>query len=301
MLERKHEEIPIDPSIEISFKNWKIDYSRCIGRGTFGIVYEIVPRPEYEKGIFSYWCPYLYDYIFPVNQEQNYVPSPYCVKIFKSSFRLFLRDMQKDTSSAIHSFDQPQLETKLNRVLNQYGLSKIKFFKSNSIYAHFKTKLTGKTFYYYLKNDFFILKEQFHLRESFVNFLNLIKSSPLSFGDMHPDNIMYDEKEKRWEIVDGNVEISKPSSSNHRYFMNDLNINSGSKSSFFILKELIKCVDQDIPYTSTIDDELISQLGTQMEFKKNKMILFKQQSRKDNRICEQNIKITHHFKKGKSI
>jgi hypothetical protein len=38
---------------EISFKNYKIDYNKCLGSGVFGSVFKVVPRPENEKGLLK--------------------------------------------------------------------------------------------------------------------------------------------------------------------------------------------------------------------------------------------------------
>lgn len=35
-----------ESELVISFYNFKIDYNRCLGKGTFGAVYELAPRPE---------------------------------------------------------------------------------------------------------------------------------------------------------------------------------------------------------------------------------------------------------------
>lgn len=67
------------------------------------------------------------------------------------------------------SIFEASAEKKSNELLRKYGISKICSFKTNSFYSQFKTRINGETLDFYAKN------------------------------------VMYDEKENRCDIVDGDV------------------------------------------------------------------------------------------------
>jgi hypothetical protein len=165
----------------VSHANYKINYDRCLGRGTFGCVYEISARPENEKGCFSRTFPYVYDYWYP---NTNSTPSStrYCVKIAKTTFRIcleYIRKPHKAIAYPIFSFFNHSLETKLHCLLRKHGLTQMEFIPTSGVYSQFKTRINGETFGYYAENNYFLREDQFELRKSFVEFLRLVMKSPL--------------------------------------------------------------------------------------------------------------------------
>lgn len=105
-IERVHPEIKQPETI--SFRNYKIDYGRCLGKGRYAEVYVVVPRPK-EEGCWANLCPYLYDWIYPVTDHS--IESKYCVKIFKScildrEWRQTPLDNLDNVKHLLYMFDQ---------------------------------------------------------------------------------------------------------------------------------------------------------------------------------------------------
>ena len=248
-------------NLEVSFQNYKIDYNHPLGEGSFGAVYPIVRRPESEKiGCLSRcltnWFPYIYDYLYRFNVPLG-EPREYCVKIYKSIFSLggFPEHI---SSNEVHS--QPSIEQETNAVLRKYKLSHIQFFKTSGIYSQFKTLVQGKTFSFYLENKSFIQKEQFNLRKSFVDFLKSIDKPNLIFLDMLGDNIMYDERHNRWEIIDGEVREENHTSvtrNNILYFEDALLCHCIDANTESVLKALFQAARSEKHYTEDSDLLLI--------------------------------------------
>lgn len=189
-------------SIEFaSFSDYKIDYTHCLGKGVFGTVYRVVKRPESEKGFFSYLFPYIYDSMFPVRNNEPVGMTNLCVKVSKSAIRVFF----ENAPYALQSLFVSSEERATNAICRKHGISNVRFFKSNSYYAQFKTVVRGRSFSYYLHNEFFKKKDQFLLRRAFVCFLRAVANPYLVCEDLNQNNIMYDEVENRWEVVDGCV------------------------------------------------------------------------------------------------
>lgn len=187
--------------------NYKIDYNHLLGSGVFGDVYAVTKRPSNEKGCFSYLCPYLYDYIFRPDYKKA-VPEPdICVKISKTSLRILFENCSHPLPlrRPVYSFCEPSNERRTNALLQKHGLSKIEFYKTNSIYSQFKTRVNGQTLKYYFDTRKFYLPDNFVLRESFIEFLRKLYKSGLYFEDIHHSNIMFDEQQLSWEIIDGDV------------------------------------------------------------------------------------------------
>ncbi|KTD25419.1 Uncharacterised protein [Legionella lansingensis] len=246
----------------MSFLDYKIDYNKCLGSGVFGTVYEVVPRPENEKGFFSYWFPYAYDYLFrvgPIDRE----PSQYCVKISKTALRIVYENPNHPFRYRLawHSLFEAAKEEKTNGVLRKYSLSNICFFKTNSIYSQFKTQVHGKTLHDYIEKGIFVSSEQFMLRKSFVDFLHKIKNPKFTFWELHENNLMYDEQNNCWEIVDGifneiddtNIEKRKD---NLRFFLDHLLQSSASKEVHYWLEALVENAYNDDVYTEKQDEEI---------------------------------------------
>lgn len=192
-----------DASVEMTFFENKIDYNQHLGSGAFGNVYSLVKRPEDEKGYCSYLFPYVYDYIFRVDKESR-EETGFCVKILDY---LIVNGINK-----LHPFIlymEPASQFSANRLLRERNISKIEYCSSGGILSYFKTRIQGKTLEDYIVfNDFLCKEEDFELRKNFVKFLRSIDNIDLFIEDPHAGNIMYDEVEGRWELVDGFVEKS---------------------------------------------------------------------------------------------
>ncbi len=246
----------------MSFANYKIDYNRCLGSGVFGTVYAVVDRPENEKGFFSYWMPYAYDYVFraDISPQES---SPYCVKISKTAIRMVYENPTHPFRFKLpwHSFFEGAKEQKTNEVLRKNSISKICFFKSNSFYSQFKTRINGNTLHHYITGGIFLEPAQFAMRKSFVDFMQLIKNPKFTFWELHENNIMFDEKNKRWEIVDGifnetdNTKLNK-TSDNLTFFLAHLFQSNVTPKIEYWLKELSEAAKLEKEYTIQ-DDELI--------------------------------------------
>jgi len=193
----------LDKSNSLSFWDYKINYNKFLGSGVFGTVYEVVKRPENEKGYLPYFFPYVYDFIFLANEKKYFEKTNLCIKISKSAFRVLFENIDHPLPlrRPIDSFFQSSEERKTNCLLQKHRLSKIKFYKTNSFYSQFKTLVNGHTFQFYLYGGYFTNNKQFKLRKAFVGFLNSILNAKISFKDLHSKNIMYDELESHWEIV----------------------------------------------------------------------------------------------------
>jgi len=181
----------------ISFKNYKIDYSQFLGDGDFGKVYALIPRPENEKNVFSNWMPYIYDRIYPAKSNGE---NEYCIKI--SYF--FIDSVMKDRP-AIAGFWEKRIQNESAILRNQYGVSRINIYSTNSWYSQIKSRVNGYTLSHYIKTGELLDKKNYLMRKAFIDFLWAIASTPLKFNDLHPGNLMYDSKHHQWEIVDGST------------------------------------------------------------------------------------------------
>ncbi|MES2274021.1 MAG: hypothetical protein V4487_07500 [Chlamydiota bacterium] len=170
----------------ISFTDYKIDYNNCLGSGTQASVYEVIKRPQNEKGYFSYLFPHIYDYLFRIDENKK-ISTNICIKIAKSP------------CNALSLLD----DKRSNQVMVDKKISKIKFYKTFSLFSQFKTRVNGKTFHDCHSN--FKKKNCFEFRKSFVDFLITISPPDIEFSDLHFKNVMYDELSHRWEIVDGSA------------------------------------------------------------------------------------------------
>lgn len=186
----------------LSFKYIKIDYNHCLGEGAYSKVYPVFRRPQNEIGLLSHWFPYIYDNIFRIDKksEEEADLKNLCVKIRKSIFTVLFESKSHIWTRIII---EPMKEKRTNELLRKYNFSKIKFHNTESLFAQFKTRVNGHTLRHYIINDYFTNKNEFDLRKAFVHFLKIISNKNVRLYDMHADNIMYDEEQKYWEIVDG--------------------------------------------------------------------------------------------------
>ncbi|KTD78816.1 GNAT family N-acetyltransferase [Legionella waltersii] len=256
---------PLQKAKELTFTHYKIDYSHPLGSGVFGTVYPLVQRPENEKGFFSYWFPYVYDWIYRPNPNDS-KPTDYCVKVSKTSLRMVYENPTHPFRFRLpwHSFFEAAKEEKTHQVLEKNGMTNIRFFKSPSVYAQIKTRVKGRTLHQNIENGAFTGQEGFRQRKSFVTLLRLIKNPKFTFWDINESNIMYDEANQQWEIVDGifnEIEDTKleKRKDNLQFFLDNLLQSNASDETRHWLKALSEKARLDSDYTEN-DDESIRSL-----------------------------------------
>jgi len=250
-----------EPSL--SFAEYKIDYRHPLGAGVFGTVYPLVRRPEDEKGIFSYWCPYLYDWLFSVPDERLET-SEYCVKVCQSSIRMVYENPTHSCRFRLpwHSLFEGTKERKTNKVLKKHGMSNITFFRSDSLYAEFKTLIHGHTLHHYLMNGSFVAPAQFQLRKKFVDFMQQLKDPKFTFWDLSEHNLMFDERRQQWEVIDGIVnEVSDskipPHEDNLQFFHQQLLQSDIDMKTRQVLDHLLEMAERDVEYSEDDDKQII--------------------------------------------
>lgn len=246
----------------LSFTDYKIDYSHPLGSGVFGTVYPLIERPEEEKGIFSYWCPYLYDWIYREPQKEH-EPGQFCVKVSKSSLRMVYENPNHSCRYRLpwHSLFEGKKEKQSNQVLKRHGMSNITFFKSDSLYSEFKTRIHGNTLHHYLSNGSLVNPCEYTLRKRFVDFMQLLKSPKFTFWDLNENNLMYDEMRQQWEIIDGifnEVTDTKieAHSDNLLFFHEHLLQSEVDIKTREVLKHLVDMAARDTEY-SEADDRIL--------------------------------------------
>lgn len=249
----------------ISFYDYKINYNTCLGKGVFGAVYEIIKRPENEKGYLAWLCPYLYDYVFTVDCKNDIEKTGLCVKISKSALRILYENINHPLPlrRSLYSFFAPSIEINGNRVLQERGLTNIKFYETNSIYSQFKTMVNGHTLEFYLDKGYFTNKSYYELRKTFACFLRLLSlTQGIFFEDVHEKNIMYDEKEHRWEIVDGDIYEEAGSSDTIAalFDFDNLDLYHKSVSVKRVFEKLAKVAKKGSLYTEKTDEKLLKNL-----------------------------------------
>ncbi len=185
---------------EVSFNDYKIDYSQFLGAGRYGRVYAIVARPDNEKNIISKWIPYVYDWIYPAKSN---VESKYCVKI--SYFFIASVFNNSSLSPAVNAFWEKD-SNKSIILRNQYGISLINVYSIDSWYSQIKSRINGHTLHHYMESGELLDKKNYLMRKAFIDFLWAIASAPLIYDDLHRENIMYDSEHQQWEIVDGSTQ-----------------------------------------------------------------------------------------------
>lgn len=181
----------------VTLWNYKIDFNRHLGEGKFGNVYALVPRPVHEQNYFTYCFPYIYDSWFIADQSyEDEETNKYCIKIFKCSL---------NTPSTEISILSPYWEIKTNELLKSNHLTQLEFFEGG-FYSQIKTRVIGNTLSHYIKNQYFLNPNNYFLRASFVKFIySIAQARHLSFWDLKPANIMFDENKYCWEIIDGEI------------------------------------------------------------------------------------------------
>lgn len=247
----------------VSFRDYKIDYKRCLGEGTYGAVYELARRPDDERNCWATTFPYIYDYFYPASQDSEPVED-YCVKIFKSSIRVMFEIARSDDRFLLFAYKSlfaPTQEKHANETLREHNLSTITFYNSSSMYAQFKTKVTGQTFLKILWDELLLEPSNFMMRKSLVDFISTAEEEKLFFADMTPSNIMYDEIHSRWEIIDGAV-----SETNDSFEYEDASsilsiarcfYNRKNHPMYVLLKLLEQAVNANQEYTEETDAKIL--------------------------------------------
>jgi ribosomal protein S18 acetylase RimI-like enzyme len=251
---------------KLTFTDYKIDYSHPLGSGVFGTVYPLVQRPENEKGFFSYWFPYVYDWIYRPSPSDS-KPSDYCVKVAKTSLRMVYENPTHPFRFKLpwHSLFEAAKEEKTHRVLEKNGMTNIRFFKSPSLYAQIKTRVKGRTLHQNIEDGTFTSQEGYKQRKSFVAFLRLIKNPKFTFWDINESNIMYDEPNQQWEIVDGifnEVDDTKleKRKDNLQFFLDNVLQSNASDETRHWLKALSEKARLDSDYTESDDESIRSSI-----------------------------------------
>lgn len=188
----------------ISFSDYKINFNKCLGDGMVGTVYEVVRRPMHENGQIASVCPYLYDRIHPVDEARK-IETDLCVKISKTTFRLFFYNPFAVLRNPLILFYEAKEERNLNRMLQRLGATSIKFYHAGDCHAQFKTRVYGHNFAYHLRKRSFLDPAQFEFRKAFVGLLRTVSRPEFNVDDLHANNLMYDERKKLWEVVDGKL------------------------------------------------------------------------------------------------
>lgn len=132
----------------MSLTRYKIDFNHPLGSGKYGTIYEIVPRPENEKGYASKWFPCLYDYLFRLPKDSDRTERNLCVKLYNSSFYIFLKS--RSYAASKKSISEPEAELKANKILCKHHFNKMSIFASDNMYVQFKSLVRGNTLAYYI-------------------------------------------------------------------------------------------------------------------------------------------------------
>jgi hypothetical protein len=193
---------PFIPQV-LSIEDFKIDYSQFLGSGCFGKVYALIPRPDDEINSFSRWIPYIYDRIYPAKSNGE---NEHCIKISYSFIECIIREIYTGNGSALNVFWEKSIQNESATLRYQYGVSQIHIYSTNSWYSQIKSRVNGHTLYHYMETGELLDKKNYLMRKTFIDFLWAITSTPLNHNDLHAENIMYDIKYQRWEIVDGSTE-----------------------------------------------------------------------------------------------
>jgi hypothetical protein len=263
-----------------SLKEYKINYNNRLGEGNFGVVYALLPRPDAEIGFLSAHFPYIYDYIFRASTNHPEIDQPYCIKIFKSSFRIFIENIAHPQPFFLpgESFSQPNKELQMNQILKINGITKISIFNTG-YYSQIKSRIHGKTFSYYFENKYFLQENQYLLRKNFIEFLKSIDKPTLTFKDIHGDNLMYDEHTNSWELIDGEAKEKHKNNTISESARNDNNHYTLKKmlihlkgylyqepATAFLFDQFYKIAKNKKTYDQNIDFELLAK-AKQLEYK----------------------------------
>ena len=195
--QRLHQLVPQ----EVSFEDYKIDYSQLLGTGCYGRVYALTVRPANEKNVFSRWLPYIYDRIYPAKSNGE---RKYCVKI--SYFFIESVINNSSLSPAANALWEKDIQNKSTSLRYQYGISRINVYSTYSWYSQVKSRVNGHTLHHYMESGELIDEKNYLMRKAFIDFLWAIASAPLLYDDLHAKNIMYDQEHQQWEIVDGSTQ-----------------------------------------------------------------------------------------------
>lgn len=239
----------------VSFWQYKIDYNKCLGSGKYGTVYELAPRPAAERGLLSSWFPYIYDYLYPVknNEEEERL---YCVKVYHSFYH-YLQSYNTLEDVAYFwnkSFGESCIDVQTNILLHKHQLSNIVFYPTYSFYSQFKTLIRGKTLAECLRDNILLSNEGYEYRKSFHAFLNQLSSLSLSINEVHARNIMYDVKHNRWEIIDGEIKEDECKSNPANQLLDGIGIFNNTEAHHELFNKIAMLVKEHRPYFNLEDD-----------------------------------------------
>jgi hypothetical protein len=242
----------------VSFHDYKINYNHCLGAGVFGVVYDLVKRPDREKGFLTYWCPQTYDYLFPANVGTPSVDL--CVKISKSAWRILYE--QTELTFPIRSWTEAADEEKSLAIARKNGLTTVYCYPTNCSYVSFRTKINGFNFEECHHKNLFYDQGHFKLRKAFVEFLTKIAMAKMIFADVTAENIMYDEKQEQWSIVDGMIEeANEPYEYNIEKFIGTMRPIEMDHVTSCVFDVLAKAAHDRIIYEEKHDRELFGKIN----------------------------------------
>lgn len=241
----------------ISFKDWKIHYGACLGRGAYGVVYKLVPRPEQEKGFLSSRFPYYYDKFNPVTDAVDSEQTTLCIKIYKPMIGYLSGIDSYD--DILHHYNQRTEEQEANIVLRQKRLTHVVFYESPDEYTQVKTIVNGMTLHEAVSKNLLLDPQHVALRQGLVTFFQLAQQSSLCIIDLHSKNLMFDTTHKAWDIIDCSVRRRGKKDDAIRSIVSTLLLSipfcpKDVESLIFLLACL---ADQQIPYSSLKADELV--------------------------------------------
>lgn len=168
----------------------------------------------------------MYDHKFRVSPTTEYEKTKYCIKI-----------LDPDDGRFHLIYIEPRVQFASSKLLIEKELSTVEYIKSNSYFSYFKTRIHGKNFY----EVNFYGREDYKKRYAWIQFSKAVINSNLLLRDLTRDNLMYDEINERWEIIDGSVrKLSEKETSNNQEKLMDLFF---CQIDQFVVKKLIVKVE----------------------------------------------------------
>ncbi len=240
---------------QTSLTEYKIDYNNYLGSGRWKHVYAVVKRPDSEKGWLAYFFPLIYDYFF--RPEDDAEVTEYCVKIFKSCAELIIYDESVlILRTLIDSFYERSQHIEAQRILRKYRLSKIDTPNTPALYAQLETRINGKTLNSLLDDNEFEKPDAYEIRKAYYDLIWALEMCPLEIMDLHADNIMYDECDKVFQIVDGSVEETEAAYTD-TFYLKHVSCNPLQKR---LLAKVHGLASDGIPYSKATDNNVLDEI-----------------------------------------